>query len=187
MTTTSPLERRKWVLASLLCALAALVANVALAANAAPLGVEIGAASYEQVKAKLGSVTELRDGGTNKFSGGKVLASTGKGLDVDGLVRILFIFDRADVLQGVVMTLNQNFHPTYEILRKKYKLVSKQTPPVGPGYAKFAQGSSLITLEAPTMSFEMTLSYLSKSLIDLYKSKAADEKVQHDKAQQDKL
>src|SRR5436190_18851708 len=125
----------------------------ALGANAAPLGMELGVATLEQVKAQVGKVTDLGDAGANKFSGGKTLASTGRGLDVDGLSRVLFIFDKGDVPQGVVMTLEQNFRPTFELLRKKYKLVSKQTPLPGYGQARFAQGESVITLEAPHMSF----------------------------------
>ncbi len=164
-----------------------LLSGPALAANAAPLGLQIGVATLDEVKARMGKVTDLTDGGANKFSGGKTLASTGHGLEVDGLERVLFIFDKSDVLQGVVMTLDHNFKETFELLRKKYKLVSKQTPLPGYGQARFAQGDSVITLEAPHMSFEMTLSYLSKPLLDAYRSRAAREQQQREKAQLDKL
>jgi hypothetical protein len=175
----------------LTCALALLLllaaSGTAAAGNAAPLGVELGVATYDQVKTQIGKLTDLTDAGANKFSGGKVLASTGHGLDVDGLVRVLFIFDKSDVLQGVVMTLEHNFKATFDLLKRKYKLVSKQTPLPGYGQARFAQGASVITLEAPHMSFEMTLSYLSKPLVDAYRSRSADEKLQREKAQLDKL
>jgi hypothetical protein len=97
----------------------------------------------------LGKVTTLEERGTNKFTGGPMLGGAGAGLGVDGLEEITFIFDEADVLQGVLMTLPKNFKPTFEMLRKKYALVAKQIPFVGDTWARFSQGTSVITLDDP--------------------------------------
>jgi hypothetical protein len=160
---------------------------VAYAANAAPLGLEIGVATLAQVKAKVGAVTSLAEIGTNKFTDGVMLGGGGEGLDVDGLHKITFIFDKKDVLQGVVMTLDKNFRPTFEELRKKYTVVSKQIPFVGDSRARFSQGSSFVVLDAPHLSFEMTLSYISGPFDQAFKTRSAAEDARHERQQADKL
>lgn len=49
--------------------------------------------------------TQLEDGGMNQYSGGKMLKGDGKGLRIDGLSEIVFIFDTTDKLASVLMTL----------------------------------------------------------------------------------
>jgi len=175
------------VLSLVLWSFIALAPGDAHAANAVPLGVEIGVATQSEVRAKLGKATSLADGGVNKFTDGRMLVGDGKGLDVDGLSKIVFIFDQREVLQGVLMTLEKNFKPTYEMLRKKYTLVSKQIPFVGDSSAKFSQGSSFIMLDAPHLSFEMTLSYVSQSLHAAFQNRTARDRAKHDEDQQGKL
>ena len=94
------------------------------------------------MRAKLAKVTPLEDRGTNKWLGGPMLGGAGVGLGVDGLKGITFIFDKREVLQGTLMTLEKNFQPTFEGLRKKYRLVDKKIPFVGDSQARFAQGTT---------------------------------------------
>jgi hypothetical protein len=178
----------------LACAVAALVGflavqhgAIALGANAAPLGMEIGVATYAQVKERIGKLTALEETGTNKYSGGQMLAGKGQGLEVEGLKDITFIFDRAGSLQGVLMTLEKSFRATYEKLRKKYKVTSQRIPFVGDAEARFAAGDSVIVLDAPHMSFEMTLSYLSQTFLASFQARAASDRAKREQAQRDKL
>src|SRR5450830_1128177 len=82
-----------------------LQAASALAANAAPLALELGVATQAQVRQQLGGQTQLADGGTNQYSGGEMLKGDGEGLGIEGLSEILFIFDASDKLAAVLMTL----------------------------------------------------------------------------------
>lgn len=91
------------------------------AQNAAPLGVEVGYANMAGVKEKLGSVTTLQEQGINQFSDGPMLASNGEGLGVDGMTHVLFIFDKKNVLAGVVMTLPKGPKNVFAKLSTKYK------------------------------------------------------------------
>jgi hypothetical protein len=161
--------------------------GAARAGNAAPLGQEIGVATLTSVQLTVGKATSLADGGVNKFTGGRMLSGDGKGLGIDGITKITFIFDKGSVLQGVIMTLPKNFKPTYEMLRKKYTPISRQIPFVGDTNARFSQGASVIELNAPHMSFEMTLSYLSETLLASFKTRSAHDKERHDRDQEDKL
>ena len=61
------------VLSLVLWSFIALAPGDAHAANAVPLGVEIGVATQSEVRAKLGKATSLADGGVNKFTDGKML------------------------------------------------------------------------------------------------------------------
>lgn len=159
----------------------------ARAANPAPLGLEIGVATQAEVRAKLAKLTTLEPRGRNKWSGGSMLGGDGAGLGIDGLEKITFVFDEREVLQGTLMTLHKNFQPAYESLRKKYKLVDKRIPFVGDAWAKFSQGSGAIILNAPHLSFEMTLEYLSNPLLARFNDESARERARHTREQDEKL
>jgi hypothetical protein len=116
-----------------------------------------------------------------------MLGGDGAGLGVDGLKGITFIFDKREVLQGTLMTLSKNFQPTFDSLRKKYRVVDKRIPFVGDAYAKFVQGATTIILNAPHLSFEMTLEYVSEPLLKTYNDQASRERQRHAREQEDKL
>lgn len=147
-----------------------------LAGNAAPLGMELGVATLAQVKQSLGGRTPLEDGGINKFSGGSMLKGNGAGLEVEGLKEIVFIFDKSEKLAGVLMTMpKHDFKRTLDMLAGKYKVIQKNVPFVGNSFAKLRQGDSIIELEAPHLSFDMSLRYLSNQLVADFKKQSAAE------------
>ncbi|MDH2918107.1 MAG: hypothetical protein PXX73_02785 [Sideroxydans sp.] len=158
------------------------------AANAAPLGLELGVATYTQVKQQVGGKTSLSDEGINKYSGGKMLQGNGDGLGIDGLSEITFIFDVSDKLAAVLMTLpKDSFAKTLSALSGKYKLLEKQVPFVGNASAKLQQGESVIELNAPHMSFAMSVHYLTKSLKQVFTQQASREFTAQEKQQADKF
>lgn len=158
----------------------------AFAANAAPLGLELGVATYAQVKQQVGSKTSLSAGGTNKYSGGKMLQGNGSGLGVEGLSEITFIFDAADKLVAVLMTLpKDSFKPTLSALSGKYKLIDKVVPFVGNASAHLQQGDSVIEIDSPHMSFEMTVSYMTKKLKQAFSQQSSNERAAAQKRQAD--
>lgn len=160
--------------------------NFALATNAVPFGQELGIASYAQVKQQVGGKTALSDTGTNKFSGGKMLQGDGSGLGIDGLSEVTFIFDRADKLAGVLMTLpKESFKPTLKALSAKYALVSSEVPFVGNASAKLKQGDSVIELNAPHLSFTMEVLYLTRSLKQAFQQQSSNERAAKEKRQAD--
>jgi hypothetical protein len=160
----------------------AMLARAALATNAAPLGLELGIATLTQVKKDIGGRSALGDGGTNRYTGGPMLKGGGDGLGIEGLSNIVFIFDREQRLAGVIMTLpkggmdDKNFNRTLDMLAGKYKLVQKQVPFVGNKSARLRLGESVVELDAPHLSFDMELRYLTdKFLTDFNARSQADE------------
>jgi hypothetical protein len=181
----------------LLTFLVAIVAIPVYAANAAPLGMEIGVATLAQVKQQIGNKTKLVDAGVNKFTGGRMLVSNGLGLDVEGLSTITLIFDTKEKLAGVLMQLpkgsglgdmkNGSFQKTLTTLSGKYKLVEKRVPFVGDAYAKLKQDDSIIELDAPHLSFVMELRYMTNDLQKTYMQQSASEKSTKERIQASKL
>lgn len=175
-------------LTSLLALLCMAFSNFALATSAAPFGQELGVASYAQVKQQVGGKTSLSNAGTNKFSGGKMLQGDGSGLGIDGLSEVTFIFDRADKLAAVLMTLpKESFKPTLKALSAKYALVSSEVPFVGNASAKLQQGDSLIEMNAPHLSFEMSVSYMTRGLKQAFTQQAGNERATKEKRQADQF
>jgi hypothetical protein len=160
--------------------------HAASATNAVPLGLELGVASYSQVNQQIGGKTSLANAGTNKYSGGKMLQGNGEGLGIDGLSELTFIFDQSDKLAAVLMTLRKDsFQKTLNALSAKYKLIAKEVPFVGDASAKLQQGDSVIEISSPHMSFEMTVSYMTKGLKQAFTQKASSERATKEKRQAD--
>lgn len=169
------------------------MANSAWAGNAAPLGLELGVATLAQVQKEVGTKTKLIESGTNKFINGKMLSGSGSGLNIDGLSKITFIFDQNDVLSGVLMTLpkregmndlqNGGFKKLTKTLSAKYKQVEKRDPFVGDAYARYTQGNSVVELDAPHMSFDMNLHYVTNDLLAKFNKQSAEERSAKDRSQ----
>jgi len=167
--------------------------QLSFAANVAPLGMELGVATIDKVKKEIGSRTKLVDKGLNAYSEGRMLAGSGEGLEVDGLKEITFIFDKSNILAGVLMTLpkggmeNENFKEKLGMLSAKYKIVEKNVPFVGDSYAKFKLGDSIVELKAPHMSFDMSLNYLTNRLVTNFNTVSAKESAEKQKKQANNL
>lgn len=164
------------------------------AANAAPLGFELGVATLPQVQQGLSAKTRLVESGISKFTGGKILSGNGAGLDVEGLKEITFIFDQNNVLAGVTMTIgkgngmnNEGFKKLSKTLAAKYKQIEKQEPFVGDCYARYVQGDSVVILNVPHMGFDMGLSYLTKGLLAEFNKQSAQETAAKQKSQASKF
>lgn len=147
-----------------------LAASLAMAGNnATPLGLEVGTATYAQAQAALGKQVALEQEGTNKYTGGRMVKADGAGLDIDGLHTVLLIFNKADVLEGVVLTMNKDPKGIYKALSQKYQTVSNRIDTfMNNGYATLQKGNSFIEIDAPHMSFEMEVRYVTKPLMDAY-------------------
>jgi hypothetical protein len=162
------------------------ISNLAFASNAAPFGQELGIATYAQVKQQVGGKTDLADAGTNKFSGGKMLQGDGSGLGIERLSGVTFIFNQADKLVGVLMTLpKESFKPTLKALSAKYTLVSSEVPFVGNASAKLKQSDTVIELNAPHMSFTMEVLYLTNGLKQAFQQQSSSERAAKEKRQAD--
>lgn len=156
--------------------------------NAAPLGLELGYANIDGVKETIGSTATLQDNGTNQFSGGPMLISDGAGLGVEGLSSVLLVFDKSDVLVGMVMTLPKAPADMLKKLSTKYSVVDNRIDSfMDKGYARLAKGDSLVEIDAPHLSFTMEVRYLTKQLMADFQMQRSEAEAAQAKQQTDKM
>lgn len=158
-------------------------ASSASPSNAAPFGLEIGVATCEAARAKLGRVEETKVGGSDVL----LIAKDPSAL-YDGASKA-----RVRCSEGHVIVVqieaskggmgSEGARGVYANLGKKYKLIAGgPMPQLGNGYARFSAGNSIIEQEAPHLSFEFTLTYYEKSFYENIivsiknKEKKADDK-----------
>jgi hypothetical protein len=141
-------------------------------ADPAPFGLEIGKTTIKEMQAKY-SASNI---GENKYSGGEMYSIKPSQIEFDGLQEITTVFSKDGQLLAVLTTLPKNkFEYLYESMGKKYKLISKEIPFVGNKSAKYVNGNTEISLDAPHLSFEMTMNYISKDLQKAFEAQSATE------------
>ncbi len=160
----------------------------AMAENASPLGLEVGVVTLTQVQKQIGSQTRLQSTGINKYSGGKMFEADASGLNVDGVKSVVFIFDQADVLAGLLVTMPKDPKSLVKTFNGKYKLVNNKVDNfMNYGTAQFAKGDTVIDIDAPHLSFDMEVRYLSKRLRDAFMQQSNAETAAKQKRKADSL
>jgi len=117
----------KTFFAAMFSSLLALLSSASFAAGALMLhrlGMEVGAATIGQVKSAFSGKTKLQDAGQNKFTEGKMIQADGAGFDIEGIQNVLFIFDKSDVLVGVILAMNKD----PKVYTKHFHLNTKRFP-----------------------------------------------------------
>ena len=141
---------------------------------------ELGKTTEQEVK----EMYSLQQDGINSYSDGNQYYINHSEIDFDGLKSTLVIFDKQGVLVGVLSTLQEvdpmkhgTFSRLYDILNSKYKLVKKERLFVGDQFAKFKDGKTEITLNAPHMgNFKVHLDYVRSDFLENYKKRSAKDK-----------
>jgi hypothetical protein len=144
-----------------------------LLADPSPFGLEIRKVTIEEAKAKY----SIEYTGVNEWNNGEMYTIDSKDLEFEGLESVTLIFGEDQKLQAVLTTLSKDrFDALFASLKKKYKLISSSIPFVGDASAKFTNGNTEISLNAPHMSFEMEMNYMDKCFIQKYKNKSSKKK-----------
>ena len=146
------------------------------AGNAAPFGVELGVATMEQVKTTLGPNVKREDSGPNQYTKGPMFDVDGASLDIEGVKLARFVFDRANVLAGVIVIMDKDPKGLYKTLSAKYKPVSNKINNfMNNGSARLEKGDSVILIEAPHLDFTMEVDYLTRSLFASWQQSTAED------------
>lgn len=150
------------------------VLNTSMAKNPSPLGIEIGNTTLDQVKNKYTCINT----GINKFSLGPMCNLDVTQLNIEGLKKATVIADRKGTVVALILTFPKyKFNELFNTLSSKYTLLYKEIPFVGNKYAKFRYGNTIIQLDAPHLSFDLTLTYtLNSFLKEYYKAREKEEK-----------
>ncbi len=153
-------------------------------AEPAPFGLEINKSTYKEVKQKYSGV----DTGINKYSMGKMYDINSNQLDIEGVKNATAIFDKEENLLALITTFNKSKYANLvSSLSQKYQLVSKQDAFVGNKFARFQTENTIIDIEAPHMSFDLTLSYMHKNFKKLFLDQSAQESKQKKEKEKNSL
>lgn len=140
-------------------------ASPALAGTKA-LDVELGVTTVAQLRSGLAVKTKIEDRGTNKFSAGPTLATTGDAYEIEGLSEVVYIFDDHEKLAGVILHMSkERFAAVFKALNAKYKVVTQRRPFVGDQFARFKTADATIELDAPHLGFAMEARYIRQDLL----------------------
>lgn len=136
-------------------------AKPAVASTAQMLSYTMGQSIYAEVKhSLLQRGASPRDKGTSGHAGGPMLEASGRSIGVEGLYGAYMIFDAESRLAGGLLTLDKSrYDAVVQAPKQKYTLVREIRPFVGNRLAEFRADSAHITVDAPRLSFEMTVRY----------------------------
>lgn len=147
--------------------------------NADPFGLELGVATRTSIEATFKG-SRLSGIGTSAVSGGPMFEAQHPSVGPDGITRALLVLDKQGRLVAVQMTLPKDFHggniaAIADQLSKKYAQQSRNLPRLGDGAARYTRGTSIVMVEAPHLSFEFTVTYMTdefeRGMVALERSK----------------
>ena len=136
-------------------------------------GMELGKTTEEQFKA----MYKATHTGTNKYSNGNMYSVPASAINFEGLQDVTTIFGADGKLLAVLTTLPKSkFEYLHGTLGKKYTLLNQNIPFVGDKSASYKNGLTKITLDAPHMSFEMSMNYIRDDLMKKFNQESEEEK-----------
>lgn len=134
--------------------------------NAAPLGFELGVATYAQIKHAYPGVSVPVDAGLPE-PGYTESTIDGSALNIEGVERCDFTFNQQKVLSGVSLTMTKDINGAVKLLSRKYKMTGNHVDSfMGNGSAFFSKGHSTIVVIAKQLSFDMNVVYIMNNLRD---------------------
>lgn len=147
------------------------ISRVALA-EPSPFGIEINKTAISEVKNKF----TCKDYGINKYSNGPMCELDSTKLGFDGSESVRVIFDKDSKVLAVLTVFNKDqYDNLLHMLSNKYQLVSNQNPFVGNKLAEFKNETTRIILDAPHMSFALSLNYINKDLYEKFLQQESEE------------
>ena len=128
---------------------------------AAPLGIEPGKSTLKDIESKHKIISKHCE---TKEQTSCAYSIDPTKLPLTNVSELLFYCNSQEIVKAVFVEANKsNFENLFESLSKKYKLEEKHIPFVGNKSAVFqADNNVVVTLNAPHMSFKMTLLYITR-------------------------
>lgn len=152
-------------------------------AEPAPFGLEIGKATVEETKKlyRIEKNIETED----HFTTYKIPVNQ---VSFDGLKELTVTFNKKNLLIGILAKLPKNrLKSIHESLSKKYKVVSQKIRFAGDSYAEYAEGSTVILLNAPHLSVNLEIVYVEKNTLLFAKARKEEKDNAVKKDQEDQL
>lgn len=143
-------------------------------ADTTAFGMTLGKTTLEDFRKTYPSSTHE---GKNKWTDGQMYSIPVSELDFDGVKSDLIIFNKDGQITAITLDIDkERFGTINSMLSKKYKLIKKDIPFVGNKYVRYKNDKDFIELDAPHLSFSMSLLYIEKSFEDTYLKMNMEEK-----------
>ncbi len=153
-------------------ALALSICSTAALADPTVFNLELGTTTEGQMKA----IYAATHTGTNKYSNGNMYSIPTRQVDFAGVKEVTVIFDTDGVLVAVLSTLPKSkFSYLNGILDGKYRRIKQNVPFVGNKSATYRDGGTEISIDAPHMSFDMSMNYIRDDLLSAFRRQRAAE------------
>lgn len=147
-------------------------------------GLELGKTTEQQLKA----MYDVQPKGMNKYSSGNMYSVPESSIDFDGLQEVTTIFDRKGVLIAVLTNFPKSkFSYLNQAIGGKYKLIDQNIPFVGNKSVIYRDGATEISLDAPHMSFTMSMNYIRDDFMRTYNEQSEAEKRQKQASESSQL
>lgn len=144
----------------ILIALTLVLSSASAVADPTVFGMHLGKTTTAQLK----SMYQPHFMGKNKYSNGDMYTIPTSQINFRGLEKVNAIFNSGNSLVAVIVKLPKSkFDYLNKSLGKKYKKLNQNVPFVGNKSASFKDGNTKITLNAPHMSFTMSMNYIRDS------------------------
>ena len=154
-------------------------------ADTTAFGMTLGKTTLEEFRKAYPSSTHE---GKNKWTEGQMYSIPVSELDFEGVKSDLIIFNKDGKIAAITLDIDkERFSNVNAMLSKKYKIIKKEIPFVGNKYARYKNDNDFIELDAPHLSFSMSLLYIEKSFEDAYLKMNAEEKNNKKTKELDKL
>nr|WP_253308560.1 hypothetical protein [Rickettsia endosymbiont of Ceutorhynchus assimilis] len=144
-----------------------------------PIGLELNKATITDIMKKY-KITKKE---SNYWQGYNYFIDI-KDINLEKISQVLVICNDFNIVEAVILTIDKNkFEEFYTALTSKYTLIKKDIKPEGSKSAAFTDGDCSIILEAPEISFDMELTYVT----DNFYKKFLDKLEQEEKLQQEQI
>lgn len=163
---------------------ALLLLSGAASADPAPFGLEIGKATISDARAKY----QLKESGVNEYTKGPMFEVSPTQVDFNGLFSLTLVFDPQHTLVALFAGLNKSrFKSLHATLSAKYLVLEEKIPFVGDAFAEYRDGQTVIMLDAPHLSFEMNMVYMTRDLMRSIQKQDADKAQAKQRSEADQL
>jgi hypothetical protein len=136
------------------------VPAIASADEVRVFGLHVGSAEITEVRsAAVALGASESDRGISAVTEGPLLKYRGD-FGLEGTTASVFLFDKGGKLVAVSLEIDKRqYDRIVDVLKAKYRVVNELRPFVGDRSVRLVAGNIDIRLDAPHMSFEMTLTY----------------------------
>jgi hypothetical protein len=159
------------------------IASIAHADIAAPLGIEVGKTTFEEVKAKY-EITSTDEGDKDGYS---YTLST-KNMPLKDIKFVRIIIDDKGVVNFIILQTDKSKFELYsESLSKKYKKIREEVPFVGNKIVNFQAENCRVMLISQHLESLMNIIYITEDLLERSTKNVEEEKKHNEKNINDAL